>query len=55
MVAPSVVLGDVIDDDRFSAFADLVADRAFDVQFAAGFEAERDIVADAERDPSLPA
>lgn len=53
MAAIDLVLRHVVDDDGLAAVADFVADRRSDLEFAAGLETERDLVADGAGDPSV--
>jgi hypothetical protein len=54
-VMPAIggILGHVIDNDGLMALPDLVADGGFDVEFRAGRQAERDLVAHRAADPAL--
>jgi hypothetical protein len=53
MLAPGGVFGDIIDNDRLAALADFMADRRFDLQFAAGLEPEVDFIEHAACDPAI--
>lgn len=53
MHAKDFILCNIVDDDRLPAFANLVADGGFDLEFAAGLEAKIDFVIDREADPSV--
>jgi hypothetical protein len=47
------VLRHMVDDDGFTALPDFVADRGFDVQFAAGLQSEADLIEDGAANPAL--
>ena len=53
MAAIGLVLGDMVDDDRLTAFADFMANRGFDLQLAAGLQAEIDVVQNPAGDPAF--
>src|ERR1700691_4963765 len=53
MVAPILVLRDVVDDDRLPALSDFMADRAFDLQFTARLQSEVDVILHAASDPAV--
>ena len=46
MARPFDVVAGVVDDDRFAAFPDLIADGFVDLEFVAGIEPELDPVLD---------
>ena len=50
MILEVRVLVDMIDDDLFTALPDLVANRASDLEFAAGLQSEANGVPDGQRD-----
>ena len=53
MTTIQAIFGDVIDDNRFPALANFVADRGFNLKLAARFKPESDIIFYATGDPSV--
>ena len=53
MTTIETIFSDVVDDDRFPALANFVADRGFNLEFAARSKPERDIVFYATGNPSV--
>ncbi len=53
MASVNGVLGHVVDDDRFAALPDLVAEGGLDLELAACFQSKVDVIAHAARDPSI--
>jgi hypothetical protein len=53
MACENLILGDMVDDHGLVRLPGLVADRGLDLQFAAGLQAEIDIVAHRAANPTL--
>jgi hypothetical protein len=53
MTAIGGIVGDVVDDDRFVALPNFVANRGFDLQLPAGDQAEGDLIPNGAANPAV--
>jgi len=53
VTAPSLIFGDIVDNDRLEALPDFMANRGVDLQFAAGRQTEVDLVQYATGNPTV--